>query len=293
MEGMTTMHDSSAHMPASRRASALVRGALAVLVLGAGVPGLAREGRAQAVTEVKVERAKPEKEKAPTLQFLKENIGFIRARYDRVREKPVPARGEAETVDPRFLAYQQMLLGILASQDSTAGARDEQQRRDLLQSITQLGDLERELDMLERLLDEQRARLGVLQDDFAGHQQTALIVVLSGYPGEAPLSEVSIATDDGATLTVPLTVEQRETLQRGGVVQVFHRFVEPREQVIEVGLRGDRWPGGDSGYVTLEPARERITLLRLDLSAVRPDQGATSIQASTWLHEARTPPRHG
>src|SRR5262249_37669777 len=158
-------------------------------------------------------------------------------------------------------AYQQMLAAILASQDSAATARDQEQRRDLLQSIMELGDLERQLDLLERLLDEQRMRLSVLQDDFAGRQQTALIVVLSGYPVNAPLTEVSVTLDDGSAITVPLALEQRDALQRGGIVQIVHEFVEPREQVIEVGLRGDRWPAGDAGYVTLAPVRDRITLL--------------------------------
>ena len=267
--------------------------AVAAMLLGAAVLAAAPAALAQAVTPVKVERVKPAQEKAPTLRFLKENIDFIRARYDRLHQTPVAAKGGAESVDPRFLAYQQMLAQILAAQDSTAGARDEEQRRDLLQSIMQLGDLERQLDLLERLLDQQRLRLGILQDDFAGHQETALIVVLSGYPSDAPLNEISVTLDDGSSLTVPITAEQRDALRRGGIVQIVHEFIEPREQVLEVGLRGDRWPAGDSGFVTLEPVRDRITLLKLDLSGVRADQGATSIQASTWLHEARTPSRHG
>jgi hypothetical protein len=133
----------------------------------------------------------------------------------------------------------------------------------------------------------------VLQEDFTGRQMTALVVVLSGYPATSPVSRVSITLEDGDTLTVPLTDEHRAALQKGGVVQVFHGFIEPREQVVEVAIAGERWPAGDPGFVTLDPARDRLTLLRLDLSTVRPEGGAASIQASTWLHDARLHPGDG
>jgi hypothetical protein len=77
------------------------------------------------------------------------------------------------------------------------------------------------------------------------------------------------------------------------VVQIFHGFVEPREQVVEVAITGERWPAGDTGFVTLDPARDRLTLLRLDLSSVQPERGAASIQANTWLHDARLHPGDG
>jgi len=35
--------------------------------------------------------------------------------------------------------------------------------------------------------------------------------------------------------------------------------------------------------------RDRLTLLRLDLSAVRKEAGAPAIHASTWLHDALPP----
>ncbi len=69
--------------------------AVAAMVLGAGVLAAAPPALAQAVTPVKVERVKPAQEKAPTLRFLKENIDFIRARYDRLHQTPVAAKGGA------------------------------------------------------------------------------------------------------------------------------------------------------------------------------------------------------
>src|SRR5689334_8283559 len=117
-------------------------------------------------TEVKVERIKPKKEKLATLRFLKENRDFIRARYDQLQETPIAGRASAEDLDPRFLAYRAMLAQINAAKDSVATIADLHGREELLRSVTQLGDLESQLDLMERLLATQRTRLGVLQADF-------------------------------------------------------------------------------------------------------------------------------
>ena len=255
-----------------------------LLIVVAMVPPVAR---AQETEPVTVERLRPKKEKYPTLRFLKENRDFIRARYDLLRQRPGGDRAEAGEIDPRFLAYQEMLHDLFSAQDSVGAQDDSLARRQLLASITELGGLEDQLDVMDRLLAEQRTRLGVLQDDFTGRQRTALIVVLSGYPAAAGVDRVTVTLEDGDTLTVPLTDQHRASLKKGGVVQVFHGFVEPRNQVVEVAIIGERWPAGDKGFVTLDPARDRLTLLRLDLSSVKPERGAAGIQASKWLHDAR------
>ncbi|NOT32931.1 MAG: hypothetical protein HOP12_02040 [Candidatus Eisenbacteria bacterium] len=241
---------------------------------------------------VEVDRIKPQKLKLPMLRFLKENRDFIRAQFDLLRQKPLEGEGLAADVDPRFLEWGQMLARILADRDSVSLADNERQRRELFASITELGQLEGQLDQMERLLAEQRGRLQRLQDDFTGDQRTALVVVLSGYPQGIPVSGVTVTLEDGARLTVPLTESQRTSLQQGGVVQVFHGFVEPREQVIQIAL-GAEAVDGSIGYVSLEPVRDRLTFLRLDLSTVRPDQGAPSIEATTWLHADRPHPIRG
>jgi len=258
---------------------------LAALAIAVAVPVPA--AHAQATEPVTVERLRPKKAKYPTLRFLRENRDFIRARYDLLRQRPGGDRGEAGELDPRFLAYQEMLRDLFSAQDSVVAQDDSLARRQLLASITDLGRLEDQLDVMDRVLAEQRTRLGVLQADFTGRQRTALIVVLSGYPSSAGLDRVTVTLEDGDTLTVPLTDQHRASLRKGGVVQVFHGFVEPREQVVEVAIIGERWPRGDKGYVKLDPARDRLTLLRLDLSSVKPAEGAGGIQASKWLHDAR------
>jgi hypothetical protein len=273
----------------ARRHPVPARLALAILALLApGVTGAADPAAppAPAVTEVRVERVRPPREKLATLRFLKENRAFFRARLDPLRQTPRRGRGEATGIDPRFLAYQRMLAEVGAARDSAAGIDQERRARGLFASINDLGRLESQLDQMERMLADQRTRLGVLQGDFNGLQRTALAVVLSGCPRGAELSAVSITLDDGHTLAVPLSAGQRESLQRGAMLQVFHGLVEPRAQVVEVTLAGDRWPQGDSGFVALEPPRDRLTLLRLNLSAVEPAAGAAGIVASTWLHDA-------
>ena len=87
-------------------------------------------------------------------------------------------------------------------------------------------------------------------------------------------------------LRVSLTGPQQESLRHGGLLEIFHGAVEPRDQVVEVTLFGSAWSSGSSGYMTLDPLRDRLTFLKLDLSAVQPAQGGASVQASTWLHEA-------
>jgi hypothetical protein len=236
-------------------------------------------------TDVRVERVRPKREKHPTLRFLKENRDFIRARFDLLREKPDDHSGSAAAIDPRFLSYQHMLREILSARDSLAVAEDLRQRRDLFQSVTALGELEKELDLMENLLAAQRGRLGVMQADFTGRQQTALAIVVSGYPGDGALATLTITLDDGAPISIALSDEQRESLRRGGMLELFHGLVEPREQVLSIAIGGEGWPADDAGFVTLDPARDRLTFLRMDLTPAHAAQGAASMRASTWLQD--------
>ncbi len=236
--------------------------------------------------EVRIERIKPKREKHPTLRFLKENRGFIRARFDLLREKPGEHVETAAEIDPRYLAYQEMLAAVLAGTDSVNTAESERQRLELMASVTMLGSLEAQLDQIERALAAQRVRLGMLQEDFTGDQRTALVVVVGGHPAEGALTEITVTLEDGAQVQVPLTPEHQASLRRGGVIQVFHAFVEPREQVIEIAVTGQGRPEADRGFVTLEPARDRITFLRLNLTGVH---GSSGMSASTWLHDTRVP----
>lgn len=236
-------------------------------------------------TPVRVERVKPKRPKHESLRFLKANRDFIRLCLDRTREKSLERPAGDGTVDPRFLEYRRLVADAHAGRDSAAAADEARRRQTLLASVTELGGLEQQIDQLDRLLAAQRARLEQIERDFTGDQRTALAVVLSGWPSAGALEQVALTLEDGSTVTVPLDDAQRTALQQGGAVQVFHGFVEPREQLVQVTLQGAAWPHGDSGWLALEPARDRLTLLRLDLAPIAPGQGAPALAAATWLND--------
>jgi len=266
--------------------------ALGTSMLASSLPALAGAAPVTptaVATEVQVERVRPGREKHPTLRFLKANRDFIRARLDLLREKPGDALAGAEAIDPRFLAYRELMTAALAGADSVQASEDMRSRRTLFASVTELGQLESQLDQLERLLAAQRQRLTALQDDFTGHQRTALAIVARGYPADATLLTVGFALEDGGQVTITLTDAQRAALREGGALELFHGLVEPRDQVVAVSLAGSQWPAGETGFVSLAPPRDRLTFLQLDFSALRAERGAASLSASTWLLDATAP----
>src|SRR5262249_26836826 len=187
----------------------------------------------------------------------------------------------------RWLDYPTMLAVIQAEMDSVAGAAEDRARHELFASVTELGMLETQLDHTDQMIAAQRARLGMLEEDFTGVQRAALLIVASGAPASGAPDSIAITLEDGARLAVGLSAEQRASLAHGGVVQVFHGFVEPREQVVQIGFVGAGWPADESGFVTVEPPRDQLQLLRFDLSA-----GAAGAPARTRLPDP-TPPRRG
>jgi len=241
------------------------------------------------VTTIEVQLERPVREKLPTLQFLRANRDFIRARFDRLREQAHVERAAAADVDPRFLEYRRLLTQIAAGKDSVAVASDARERQGVFTSVEDLGKLERELDQMERLLDAQRSRLGTLQADFAGRQRTELDLVVTGGALAGRVDSVRVTLEDGTSVASALTETQRGSLLHGGALEVFRGLVEPREQVVEVALTGEGWSATGHGFVTLTPARDRLTFLKLDLSQAAPKLGIGSLTASTWLLEPAPP----
>ena len=237
------------------------------------------------VTAVRIERVKPARERYPTLRFLRANRDFIRSRFDLLRERAVPEEGLAGTIDPRFLAYRQMIADANASDDSLTRAQDLSRRWALFTNITDLGRLEEQLDLMDRQLADQKARLGQLQRDFTGRQLTSLAVVLSGFPAAGDPNGVTLVFESGDTLNVPLSAEVCRSLRHGGVLELCHRLVEPREQTITVSLQGGHWDASDPGYVMVDPERDQLSFLRLDLATAKPSEGASSMAASRWIND--------
>lgn len=249
--------------------AALLFAALVAAPAIAAAPG-------DAPTEVRVRRVKPDRPRLPTLRFLAANRDYLRAELDRLRTSDVRVRGEAAAIDPRFLRYGEMVAAAHAAGDSAAAADSARAARELFASVTELGRLEDELDLLDRALARQRERLAVLQEDFTGEQRTTLAVVLSGWPGDAGPRALAIALEDGTRESVSLSPEQLDALRAGGAVQVMHRMIEPREQALGLELGG-----AAPGWLQLEPARDRVNLLRLDLGRLAAGDPA-SIAATTW-----------
>lgn len=265
-----------------------------VPVLALAAPGTATPPPAAVaeptVTVVRIERVKPRKEKLPTLRFLKANKDFIRARFDRLRQESRTQAVHAGDLDPRFLEYRKLLAEIAAAKDSVAAAAEARERAALFASVSDLATLERELDQMERLLESQRTRLAVLQADFAGRQRTELDIVLTGHALTGRVDSVAVRLEDGSLHAAGLDSTQRESLRKGGVLEVFRGLIEPREQVLEITLHGEGWTLAGPGYVTLEPRRDQLTFLKLDLAQANPKQGLSSIVAGTWCLDASVPP---
>jgi hypothetical protein len=198
-----------------------------------------------------------------------------------VRESAL-RRLEAEGIDPRLLDFQKMLDEIRAAQDS-ANAGDERARaRALLQSVQDLAELEREMDRMEKLLGDQEARLARLAEDFVGEQRTTLVVVLTGVPRRGSPKTVILETEDGDAAHIGLTEPDRLSLAAGGAAELLHELVEPRRQTLAISFEGDGWTQSVPYEVVVEPERDRMTFLELDLEGADPAAPGTDVAAKTW-----------
>lgn len=238
--------------------------------------------QATAPTPVKVERVKPAKQKLPTLRFLRTNRDFVRGRLDLLRERPLEVDANAREMDPRFLAYRELLAGVEAAGDSAAAIAQSVEGRQLFASVTELGALEAQLDEIGRLLADQELRLAALQQDFAGRQRTELVLLVTGLPDGAAPATMTWVREEGDSVRAEWSETERASLRSGGTFEWFHGLVEPREQVLEFAFSGNGWDVAPHAYVTIEPGRDEMTFLRLDLSAVRSADGAAAIRATSW-----------
>jgi hypothetical protein len=233
--------------------------------------------------QLEVERVQAKKPKLVTLRFLRENREFLRAQLDQLRlVRRDDLEGEAGLLDPRFAMYREMLQQLNAARDTVRAEQESLQRREVLQSVTELGGLEAQLDLMEKLLADESARLARLEADFVGRQQTALVVLVRGCPAGATPAEL-LLTEEGQTVRVPMSADQWAALRKGGIAQIYHAFIEPREHVLEVALSGEGWPARTAHSLSLEPSRDRLTFLELDLAAASPAQPSPDIRSSLWV----------
>ncbi|NNE43970.1 MAG: hypothetical protein HKN12_07160 [Gemmatimonadetes bacterium] len=282
-----------------RVAGALILGATALLLALAGraagqtpAPGdlpaeLPADGSAYEVEQV--QRSTP---KHPTLGFLSENRAFFRARLDDLRTSLRDGwDGSANELDPRWLAWRDMLDDIRAARDTAAVSEEWIRRRALLNSVGELVELELEMDEMEGLLDEQQLRLSQLEEDFVGRQQTSLVVLLKGVPAAGAPRTVILQDPQGRAHRVALTDRVVASLARGGSAELFHQLVEPRDHVWQVSLEADSAgsptgspaAGSRTGFeVALSPERNRMTFLEIDVSGWGATPG-TSPPTRWWV----------
>lgn len=243
---------------------------------------LAGDDGGKTTESVEVKRAKDKAPKHPTLRFLHDNRVFLRAQLDRLRMQTKLSRNEsAEILDERMLMLKEMAAAIAAARDTVETERRYASERELLESVTELGALENQLALMEHVLDEQRQRLLVLEQDFLGHQETALVVLVKGLLGKNAPQAIVISQEE-EVVTIDLDPEQRRSLEQGGIAQVYHEFVEPREHVITVAFVGDRWTQVAPVEVSVETARDRLTFLELDLRELDRDRDAAGLLTTVW-----------
>jgi hypothetical protein len=261
-----------------RGAATAVAAALIAALLPVAIAGGARAGEPD--DGVRVERA--ESERPETLRFLGENREFFRARLDLLRVTLGPRHGSASEIDPRYLRWQEMLAANETARDSTALGEEWIRRRELMQSVEDLLALEETMDGMESMLDAQAGRLARLEEDFTGAQSTALVVLLTGVPTSPPPTEISLVDPDGEDWIVDLDADTRLALERGGTVELLHRLVEPRPHRLEVRLAGDGWDDAGPFALAVEPTRDRMTFVELDLARLAA-AGEGAFPSRAWV----------
>ena len=231
---------------------------------------------------IEVKRADNKEPKHESLKFLKDNRVFIRAQIDLLRVQTTRTQAErAHVIDARYLALKEMSTAIAAARDTVSADSLLTAQRRLMASVTELGDLERQMAKVEALLADHRTRLIAIEGDFLGHQETALVIVMRGFAGKHVPAAVVIA-EEGDVVRVELTPEQRASLEQGGIAQVYHQFVEPRAHVFNVTFEGSGWPAAATLPVTVDAARDRLTFLSLDLSRLDPSHETMGLLTDVW-----------
>ncbi len=231
-------------------------------------------------TEVKRQKAKGVKHKS--LSFLRDNRVFVRAQLDQLKLQVTRTReGRAQDLNARYLLLQEMSQAIAAASDTVGAQHGVMGDTELLDSVGDLADLESQLSAMEQLLAEQRQRLLLLEQDFLGHQESAMVIVVRGLADKGIPSVVKIS--EGVNLIeVPLSHEQQESLRMGGIAQVYHEFVEPRPHEFEIRFDGGGWNPAIVHPIVVEAARDRLTFLELDLTNLNRASADAGIRANVW-----------
>jgi len=227
---------------------------------------------------IEIQRVKPERLQKPTLRFLHENLQFLRARLDPLREVREIETQRIGELDPSLLRYLALGRSLAADEQQRADLKvNGADREALLRSVSALAAFEEELDRMSALLDSATARVAILEEDFLERQETVLLCLVRGGSGPLP-DQITMRSEDGRAASVSIDAADARVLRNGGMIQVWHDFLEPREQTLQLSV-GSSTRGTDIGYMRLDPARDRLNVLEIDLS-----QGVELARASLWWH---------
>lgn len=232
---------------------------------------------------VAVEQAKPQEAPLPTLQFLRQNRDFLRGRMNAIVQLPTETGSEALPMDERMLRFREMQESMAAARDTLSAVRRNEEQGVFQSGVDELAGLEGQLDLLDSLLTDQEGRIRALEEDFLGHQETELIVVLRGVPPEAMLSGVYFADEAGETMRSPITADDRASLDGGGILEIYHELVEPRETTWELSVVTGDGQISDPVYLRLAPERNRLNFLELDMTGISREGDAEGVRARTWV----------
>lgn len=262
----------------------LARLALPLAAAALAAPPFVRAAEPQpGVPEVSIERLQVEDEKLETLKFLSENREFFRAQLDLLRQTFGALKfGNADGLDPRSLMLKELLAAGRAASDSASLAAANDRTRGLLESVADLAALESEMNAMEESLGAQRERLARLEEDFVGRQETALVVLATGVPSRGMPEEIVLREEGGDTFRLTFSADENRSIADGGLAQLFHAFVEPRELRFSVSCRGASWEGAGESFVVVAPERDRLTFLELDLATLG-QVSEESIPSRAWV----------
>ena len=241
----------------------------------------AGDGVGDVIEIIQVKRSDTKDPKHPSLQFLRDNRTFLRSQLDRLRQTRQTTSTDAQILDERLLRLKEMSSAIAAARDTVRDRDGMLAQRTILENVTDLGTLVGELTMMEELLARHRHRLLQLETDFLGRQETALVILVRGLAGGKAPDAILVGEDD-EVVRIELTPEQRASLEQGGIAQIYHEFVEPREHVFDVSFAGSAWQDAPPVAVTIETERDRITFLELDASRLERGQLASGLVTSVW-----------
>lgn len=227
-----------------------------------GCPATAGVEPRAGAEQVHLERARPEPDEVKTLRFLRENRAFLRGRLDAVRTAWDSAIGAPTSIDARWIRHRAELDAARAALASSHRAAAEDSLNDGLRA---LAELESALEALERTAREQSERLTELRSELDESRPPSLVLLFSG---ASPSSEIAWTPEISPARWIQLDAQTKEALSRGGIVEAWNGYVEPRRQSFE--LASD----GAVGYLTLavEPASSHYVLV--DLSSLGSDPTA-------------------